>query len=348
MKTLIDSYNSRPGEHCGSTAMRNLIHHYCHLDLKESDVIGLGSAPNFIFIECEANDPPILTLGRTSLMESDVTDALQIEYTEIPELNNQNAWEVVRQEVINGHPTMLSGDTYYLDYRGFGGHHFPAHRFVLVGFDDDRQKAFIADRLKPEYEECSYDALAQSRNPPLPISTFNLWGKFHGTLIGRSLKEAYKLSISKTAKRMLGLDSSQDDLLRLATDGYDIKIATGLKGIEAFARSFPSWRKRADKNQLLKYSSSCFEKFGTGGGNFRKLYANFLTSTQKIIPKIVDDISVEYVSKSAESWTQLAQTTFALTKNEDKSAWKNCSQQIYDILVLERKLFERLAESAGI
>ena len=43
IKTLIDGYRSFPGEHCGSVAMRGLLHHYCGLDLPEAAVFGLGA-----------------------------------------------------------------------------------------------------------------------------------------------------------------------------------------------------------------------------------------------------------------------------------------------------------------
>ena len=43
MKTLIESYRSRPGEHCGSVAMGSLLRHYCGLDLPEPAVFGLAA-----------------------------------------------------------------------------------------------------------------------------------------------------------------------------------------------------------------------------------------------------------------------------------------------------------------
>ena len=100
--------------------------------------------------------------------------------------DDARAWQVVREEVVAGRPTMLSGDILYLDYREYKVH-FPGHRFVLLGFDDAIEKAYIADRIRPEPEACSYAALAVSRNPPEGLSTHNLWGRFHGTEVGRSL-----------------------------------------------------------------------------------------------------------------------------------------------------------------
>ena len=174
---MIRGYRNRPGEHCGSTAMRNLIHHYCGLDLSEAVIFGLGSGIDFLLVEAHGHEPGVLVFGRSATLEPDVAAALGIDYRERVESDDDRAWEQVREEVARGRPTMLSGDAYYLDYRDFKVH-FPAHRFVLLGFDDDRQVAFVAGRLDPEPQACSYGALRLSRNPPDFISTQNLWGRF--------------------------------------------------------------------------------------------------------------------------------------------------------------------------
>ena len=115
------------------------------------------------------------------------------------EPDDAEAWELVRQEVLAGRPTMLSGDIFYLDYREYKVH-FPGHRFVLVGFDDEREIAFIADRINVEPEACSYPALFASRNPPEGISTHNLWGRFHGSEPTRSLEEAAAWAIERCSR----------------------------------------------------------------------------------------------------------------------------------------------------
>ena len=43
MKTLIEGYRIFPGEHCGSVAMRGLLHHYCGLELPESAEVDLST-----------------------------------------------------------------------------------------------------------------------------------------------------------------------------------------------------------------------------------------------------------------------------------------------------------------
>jgi len=344
MKILIDNYKNVPGKHCGSTAMRNLIAHYCDLQLTEPEVIGLGSATDFIYLKCPQSEPSILTLGRSRSMEVDLTHALGIDYREVPDFDNAHAWEVVKQEVIEGRPTMLSGDTFYLDYRGFGGHHFPAHRFVLVGFDDKREKAIIADRADVVFEECSYNALAASRNPPMPISTYNLWGKFYGGEVKRSLQEAFWFAINRTTERMLGMDTSPETLLRAFTGGYDVEIATGINGLTAFYEEFPTWQKHAQWQNIVRYASNCFENYGTGGGNFRVMYASFLESAQSHLPNVVDQNSIAICYDAAEQWRVLSASLYTLSQQEEESHWRKCHQQIGQVLESETKLYQHLAK----
>jgi len=208
VREMIRDYENRPGEHCGSTAMRNLIHHYCGLDLSEAVIFGLGSGIDFLLLETTEFEPGVLVFGRSVSLESDVAAALGVDYREQPESDDDRAWEQVRDEVARGRPTMLSGDAYYLDYRNFAVH-FPAHRFVLLGFDDDRQVAFVADRLDREPQVCSYEALKLSRNPPDFISTQNLWGRFGQTQVRHSLETAFATGIARSAQRMLGRETEE-------------------------------------------------------------------------------------------------------------------------------------------
>jgi hypothetical protein len=179
-------------------------------------------------------------------------------------MDDDRAW-VVRQEVKEG-PTMLSG-TSSIDYRKFRS---PSHRFVLVGFDDEKKAALIADRIATEVQVASYGAVAKSRNPPDGMSTYNLWGKFHDTKVARTLEEACAIALRRSADRMLGHDRSQFDLLSALGGAEDMVVSTGLEGLAAFADSIGGWHVREDAGFLASYGSQVIEKFGTGGGNFRK------------------------------------------------------------------------------
>ncbi len=347
MRTLIEGYRNLPGEHCGSTAMRNLLFHYCALELTEEEVFGLGSGLDFLLIRNDANDPAVYTFGRSLTMEIDVTDALAVDYREQPEPDDARAWDVVRREIDEGRPTMLSGDAYYLDYRDFRVH-FPAHRYVLLGYDDERRRAIVADRIEPEPQECSYEALASSRNPPLALSTHNLWGKFHDTTVGRTVEEATRRALAKSARRMLGTDASQADMLRMMSRGPATEISSGLEALRDWHASLPAWRERADARGLATFSSNTIEKYGTGGGNFRVLFAGFLRRARLVAPDLVSERMVELMAESAASWRAIGASLSAIAAGAADDEWRVAHAALGDIVAAETELFEGLGEATAV
>ena len=343
---LISGYRNLTGEHCGSTAMRNLLYFYCDLELSEEAVLGLGAGLDFLLLASEQFDPAILSFGRSATMEQDLAEALGVDYREQQELDDDEAWARVRQEVIEGRPTMLSGDAFYLDYREFRVH-FPSHRFVLLGFDDDRREAIVADRIDPETQRCSYEALRLSRNPPSFISTHNLWGKFFDTRVRHSMKEAYALALAKNAGRMLEHTPSGADELRAAGGDGNLELATGLSGLAALLRSLPTWKTRDDVSAVATYASNCIEKFGTGGGNFRAMYAEFLRQAREVVPELVAEDAPGLAAGSSALWTQLAGHLAELARGETEPASTRAVEALSQIVELETQLFESLAETAG-
>lgn len=342
---LIEGYRNLPGVHCGSTAMRNLLYHYVGLELTEAEVFGLGSGLDSVFFERERGDPPILINGRGVSMEVDVASALGVDYREQPEVDDGDAWQMVRAEVQAGRPTMLSGDVYYLDYRNFGVH-FPAHRFVLVGFDDEALEAIVADRIDAGFERCSYAALRQSRNPPEGLSTHNLWGRFHSTSASRSLPDAYMLALRRSVRRMLGDDRSQVQTVRAVSD-RGTRVEGGLAGLVMLEAALPTWADRDDVVRVASYNSRCIEKFGNGGGHFRPLYASFLESAQAMLGDCVPQESATLARLSGELWSEVARVLASIDGQDTDGKLARCVAIIGEIRALETRLFEGLDGALG-
>lgn len=331
MRTRIEGYRSFPGEHCGSVAMRGLIHHYCGLELPENALFGLGAGLDGMFL----STPEITAIfGRTPTLEVDLAAALGLDYVERREPDDARAWQDVREQVLAGRPTMLSGDIFYLDYREYKVH-FPGHRFVMLGFDDEREVVWIADRIREEAEECSYGALFASRNPPEGLSTQNLWGRFGSGEVKHDLREASRLAIDTCARRMLGEKEAVAPGLEAA------QMVSGLAGIRHFAEALPSWGARPDAAPLASYNASCIEKFGNGGGNFRRLYAGFLEWARELDPALVPAECPALSWRAADAWTELAHTLWSASEGADR--WREAGEQARRIADVERELFERLA-----
>lgn len=352
MKTLIDPYTIYPGEHCGSTSMRGLLEHYCGLELPEPAVFGLGAGLDCGYLENTAMDPPIVVFGRTGSFEQDLGRILDVDYREQREENDEEAWQIVREEVLAGRPTMLSGDILYLDYREYKVH-FPGHRFVLLGFDDDTRKAFIADRIRDVPEACSYGALTQSRNPPEGLSTGNLWGKFHDTAVGRSLPDAARLAIRQCAQRMLGVATAPgaDDGGSRATGDeapHTEWTRSGITAIHHFAASLPGWAEREDARWIASFNARCIEKFGNGGGNFRRLYSGFLSWARALDEKLVPAHAPVLATRAADGWTTVAALLGeAAREGAAPDAWTRAASEAEQIAETELELFVCLAEAAG-
>ncbi|MBI5503961.1 MAG: DUF4872 domain-containing protein [Deltaproteobacteria bacterium] len=334
----IDNYRNVPGQHCGSTAMRNLIRHYCGVELTEAAVFGLGSGLHFMLIESQMYDPGVLMFGRGASMEVDLADALGLDYTEQMEIDDEKAWLVVREEVLAGRPTMLSGDALYLDYRDFKVH-FPSHRFVLVGFDDAARIALIADRIDEAAQPCAYDALAASRNPKDFISTYNLWGKFHGDRVARALPEAYSLAIRRAAERMI----EDDGGAAAVPEGMPISATAGIGGLSRLAERLPGFLAGPTGEKLARYAAGCIESFGTGGGNFRLMYSAFLREACEQGYGRVQAADVEAMSESARLWTALAEQLRVFAGGETAGVSDAVVATVRAIRDTEARLFERLA-----
>ena len=305
-------------------------------------VFGLGAGLDCVYFSHEAASPPFMTFGRGSTMEADLAKTLGMDYTEQVQPDDDLAWEEVKAEVLAGRPTMLSGDILYLDYREYKVH-FPAHRFILLGFDESKQEAYIADRIHDYPETCSMGALRQSRNPKDAISTVNLWGKFHSGQVRHSLSEAAGVALKMTVERMLGLDTSQKELMASAGGGPAI-CETGLRGMATLRRAMAGWPTREDASDCAQYLDNAIVKYGTGGGFFRNHFAAFLRWAQSQRPDLVDAESVALGRLAAERWNALSPLMQSLAEKPSNDAqWRQATQALDQIFDTEETLFERLA-----
>ena len=346
MRSLIENYRNQTAGHCGSGAMRNLLYHYCKLDLPEGVVFGLGSGLDAAFFNVDHVDPPFMLFGRSGSMETDLTQALDIDYRETLQADDTLAWQEVRDEVAAGNPTMLAGDIYYLDYRKFKVH-FPGHRYVLLGYDDERDEAYVADRTDEATQTCSTEAVRLSRNAPIPgMSSQNRWGKFHDSRVGNSLPEACGKALRITVERMLGIDTSQRAAMAEIQKGQSQFLEIGLAGLTHLNKEMGHWAERGDASSHARYVDNAIVKFGTGGGFFRDLFAEFMRWSKEQRPDLVGSTTVMLAEQSAVLWNDLAPTmaTLADTPN-DQPLWRQAQEQVLDIHETEYALFGHLADT---
>ncbi len=340
MRHVIEDYRIRPGEHCGSASMRGLLEYYCDLSLPEDVVFGLGAglAGGFIDLRGQADmDYAVVIFGRTATFEVDLGRHLGIDYREQTEDDDDHAWAVVRDEVLAGRPTMLAGDIFYLDYRDYKVN-FPSHRFVLLGFDDEAEEVYIGDRIRDELETCSLGAVKVSRNAPTAMSDHNRWGRFHGTTVGNDLRTAAASALQQCSLAMLG--KGEDP-------GFPGAVH-GIAGIRAYADALPSAAGLDNAPGTASFNAPLLEKFGNGGGNFRRLYAGFLSWARELDEKRVPKSAPALCTQAADEWTAASNALFlAKDAPHEPGPWKDAAGHVARAADLEETLFTRLAEAAG-
>lgn len=278
------------GEHCGSTAMRNLLRFHTHTRLDEPSVLGLSGAIWFCAVAPPLT-PTTITFGRTLTLETGICENLGLPYVEQPAADD-DAWPDARDALLEGTPVVLTGDSSKLDY--FGGPPFPGHRFLLVGYNESWGVAIVGDRKWPELQRVSLESLARSRSMPGdPLSVQNLWGRPTASWpdadeIDERARQAVQSAVRQAAERML--DPSVD--------------ATGVAGMRTLAERVPTW----SEQELVRFATTnefVVERAGNGGGLFRRMYAAFLNRYAAQLGQGGSDLSPRF-EQLADRWTELA------------------------------------------
>ncbi|MGI8462471.1 MAG: BtrH N-terminal domain-containing protein, partial [Solirubrobacterales bacterium] len=96
--TMVPGYRHVPGNHCGSTALRNLLAFH-GAELSEEMAFGLGAGACFYYIAFDEGSPSRFTNGRVSRLEEQFVAlaGAPIELRTFSE--EEESWEVARATV---------------------------------------------------------------------------------------------------------------------------------------------------------------------------------------------------------------------------------------------------------
>ena len=104
MPTMVPGYVHRPGMHCGSTALRNLLAFH-GVEISEEMAFGLGAGACFYYVTIDGTSPSRWFNGRTARLEENFAEltgaALRLRTFES---GDGVAWEAARAEVDAGNP----------------------------------------------------------------------------------------------------------------------------------------------------------------------------------------------------------------------------------------------------
>jgi len=318
--TLVPGYRHVPGNHCGSTALRNLLAFH-GLEMSEEMALGLGAGISFYYVALEGSSPSRFTNGRTGRLEDqfvELTGApLRLETFGDPDA----AWDAARSAIDSGRPAILITDLYYLDHYGSSAH-FPGHAVVLAGYDSE--VAYLSDTAFDELQTTRLEGLAQARHGDHPV--FPLAGHMFTVPDGsevRDLSAAAPAAIARCARGMLE---------------PELGDFQGLPALRRFAAEVGGWPEEAeDSRWCARFLYQVIERRGTGGGNFRLMYSRFL-----------EEAGYEEAALAAEAaaaWSSLGVAALAASEPEVPvpGLWSNVAGEAALVLETEEQLWEQLA-----
>jgi hypothetical protein len=319
---MVPGYRHVPGNHCGSTALRNLLGFH-GVEISEEMAFGLGAGACFYYVVLDEHSPSRFTNGRAARLEENFLELTGAPLRLRTEPRPDASWELARDAVDDGRPVLLLTDLYYLDHYGRSAH-FPGHAVVLAGYDEEL--AWLSDTAFEDLQTSSLESLREARHSQQPI--FPLEGHAidvpEGTEINRDELIAHApQAIERAASQMLEPPLGDFE---------------GLPALRRFAAEVGDWPEAAEDWQwCARFLYQVIERRGTGGGNFRRMYARFLEEAG------YDESAV--AAEAAEDWTRLALAARTASEPErlDAEHWKALSAEAERVLDAEERLWTTLA-----
>jgi Butirosin biosynthesis protein H, N-terminal/Domain of unknown function (DUF4872) len=322
--TMVAGYRHRPGNHCGSTALRNLLAHD-GVEISEEMALGLGAGVSFYYLHLDDQSPSRFINGRVGRLEEQFLELTGLPLGFRTFDDPEDSWTAARMAVDSGRPALLLTDLYYLDHYGSSAH-FPGHAVVLAGYDDD--VAYLSDTAFEELQTTRLENLARARHGEHPI--FPLSGQLLTIPDPGALGDprgAADAAIARNARQMLEPPLGE----------YE-----GMHALRRFAEELPRWPSEVtDWQWSARFAYQVIERRGTGGGNFRLMYSRFLAEAGR--PE------AGLAAEAAAGWTALAGELLAASEADspDPDAWRSIGERAAAVLAAEERLWSALAASAS-
>lgn len=322
---MLPGYTHLPGNHCGSTALRNLLA-YRGIAISEEMAFGLGAGAGFYYLTVAESSPSRWFNGRTAKLEDNFREltggALELQTFE----DDASAWAEARAAIDSGKPALLLTDLFYLDHYGDSAH-FPGHAVVLAGYDDE--VAFLSDTGFEQLQTTRLENLSRARRSDHP------WFVLEGNMFTvaddfdpNALDQAIGPAIRRAVHEMLDPTFGEFG---------------GLPAVKRFAEEAPGWPEVADDWQWCsRFAYQVIERRGTGGGAFRPMYSRFLAEAG--MPEVA-----ELAAVAGTRWTTLAASFKQASESQDADPqqWARLGEDAAAVFEAEQRFWTALSTAAG-
>jgi Butirosin biosynthesis protein H, N-terminal/Domain of unknown function (DUF4872) len=311
-----------PGNHCGSTALRNLLAFH-GVEISEEMAFGLGAGAGFYYLALDDSSPSRWFNGRTARLEESFREltGAALELRTFAAEEGEAAWEAARGEVDAGSPALLLTDIYYLDHYGNSAH-FPGHAVVLAGYDDEA--AHLSDTGFEELQTTRLENLARARHSGHPA--YPLEGHMF-TVAEEIDRAALEAAIPRAIER------AASEMLEPPFGPF-----AGIPALERLAAEAGSWPEAVEDWQwCARFAYQVIERRGTGGGCFRLMYSRFLAEAGR------DEAPL--AAEAAMRWTGLAEAFKAASESGEPrpELWGAVREGAEQVLEAEQQLWSALS-----
>jgi hypothetical protein len=320
---MVPGYRHVPGNHCGSTALRNVLAFH-GVEISEEMAFGLGAGACFYYVALDESSPSRFTNGRAARLEENFLELTEVALRLRTDKDPNASWEMAKADVDDGRPALLLTDLYYLDHYGRSAH-FPGHAVVLAGYDDEL--AWLSDTAFEDLQTTSLESLREARHSQQPI--FPLEGHIVDLPEGTELSRDDLLAHAPKA-----IERAASQMLEPPLGDFE-----GLPALRRFAAEVGDWPEAVEDWQwCARFLYQVIERRGTGGGNFRKMYSRFLDEAGYAEAALAKEASGDW-SKLA-----IAARTASEPDEADPAHWRELSAEAAKVLDAEERLWAALAE----
>lgn len=319
--TTVPGFVHTPGNHCGSTALRNLLAFH-GAEISEEMAFGLGAGAGFYYLALDDASPSRWFNGRTARLEESFREltGAALEMRTFAAEDGAAAWDAARTEVDAGNPALLLTDIYYLDHYGNSAH-FPGHAVVLAGYDDE--VAHLSDTGFEQLQTTRLENLARARHSGHPA--YPLEG--HMFTVAESIdRERLEAAVPRAIER------AASEMLEPPFGEFG-----GVPALERLAAEAGSWPETVEDWQwCARFAYQVIERRGTGGGCFRLMYSRFLAEAGRG--------EAPLAAEAAARWTELAEAFRVASESDEPrpELWRAVGTGAESVLEAERRLWTSL------
>lgn len=316
----LEGFENLVGRHCSSSALRSVLA-FDGLRLSEAVTFGLGGGLGFFYRREPGHRPSRRFNGR----------APDLEGTFFRRVGRPIAWagawrpELLRDALARGRPLLAQTDIHPIPY--YDDAHFTGHGLVVVGLDGG--DVLTADIAADGFSRLPLEAFERAvapEHPPL-LAPYR-YGEAP-VVDAVDVLGLAPAAVRDTAEYMLEAPSADE----------------GVTAMRHLAAELPGWSALPDLAWTARFGYQSIEKRGTGGGNFRFLFADFL---DEVASALGGPAPVAGFRQAARGWQEVAaalkEVAFATGAPARREGLAQAARGVEALATLEEALFRELID----